>query len=131
MKLNLDCVRDILLTLESENTLFCCHVKNFVHSDSLSSYSEDELLYCCLRLYEGRYINLSLLEGYTTDSPLEYCIEYVYGLTFTGHQFLESIREPERFKKVKNICSKVTSGSFSIISSVASTLLSEQLKTLL
>lgn len=64
MKLDINCVRDILLTIESINYPVCIPRKEFC--SRINNYSENEIEYCCLKLYEGNYIMLYIPKEYPT-----------------------------------------------------------------
>lgn len=49
----------------------------------------------------------------------------VFDITFPGHQFLETIRENRVWNKTKGILGKVGSSSFSLISQIATSLLTD------
>lgn len=112
MKLNQDCVRDLLLYLE-ENLTLVDHLS--VENISLKNYSRDELLYTADKLYEAGYINCIRKIYDTTD-----LIILVSSITYEGHQFLDNIRDDKVFAKTKSILSKFKSVSIEIISETAS-----------
>lgn len=113
MKLNHDCVRDVLLFIEtnfddvytSENSL---NIK-------IKNYSSQEINYACLKLLEAGFIN-------GNPQPDSKCpsFMFVFSLTWRGHQFLDNIRVDESWKKTKSIISKIGSASLNIVSQVAS-----------
>ena len=112
MKLNQDCVRDLLLYLE-ENLTLVDHLS--VENISLKNYSRDELLYTADKLYEAGYINCIRKIYDTTD-----LIILVSSITYEGHQFLDNIRDDKDIKKTKSILSKFKSVSIEIIHETAS-----------
>lgn len=120
MKLDIACVRDILLYVESlpfnsMATIMQLHEK-YPH------YSDEELEYNCLKLIEGQY-----LEGITVsvrNSPLPR-IKCILCMTFEGHQFLETIRPETIFEKTKNALSNVGTFSFDVVTKVGTTYLSQ------
>lgn len=112
MKLNQDCVRDLLLYLE-ENLTLNDHLS--VENISLKNYSRDELLYTADKLYEAGYINCMRKIYDTTD-----LIILISSITYEGHQFLDNIRDDKVFAKTKSILSKFKSVSIAVISETAS-----------
>lgn len=112
MKLNQDCVRDLLLYLE-ENLTLNDHLS--VENISLKNYSRDELLYTADKLYEAGYINCMRKIYDTTD-----LIILISSITYEGHQFLDNIRDDKVFAKTKAILSKFKSVSIEVISETAS-----------
>ncbi|WP_297711076.1 DUF2513 domain-containing protein [Dysosmobacter sp.] len=105
MKLNHDCVRDVLLAVEAapfENT----------YPEQLQSmlpqYSEDELVYTCLKLDEAGYLNAQF-DQYL-GGHLVLC--WIESMTFNGHEFLDTIRDDTNWGKVKDTAKKA--GVFSM-----------------
>lgn len=123
MKLNPDCVRDILLAVES-----LPDVKHFFLFDSESiselfpRYSHEEVMYH-LRQCE---LNDFLLHP-SHDSNYE--TYTVYDLTPKGHQFLANIRENKIWNGVKSIAGKIGSTSLDSIVQIASNVISELIKS--
>lgn len=118
MKLDVDCVRAVLFELEklpfnSETNILRMH-------NSIPGFSQDEIEYACLKLHEADFVELS------TVHTLGNCVPRVCsitGLTFKGHEFLEQIREPSRWEKVKEVAKNVGSYSLPILSDIAKELL--------
>lgn len=107
MKLNPDCIRDILLTVE--NNEFGGYFTLTSLRNKLSQYSIEELHYCCLKLNEADYLDLITAPMMRTHIP---GIKAIYDLTFEGHEFLEDIKSDSNWNKTKDIAKKV--GSFSL-----------------
>lgn len=98
LRLNHDCVRDLLLTIEEGLPLDAMALTTELNQhESLRKYEYDELVYCILRLREAGYIETV---GQDLTSKVGRVIK-VRGLTYSGHLFLDNIREPSRWKKVK------------------------------
>lgn len=95
MKLNCDCVRDVLLQLEE---LLVCEqnddgfsfkpVKLKDLNEKFSDkYSNDEILYTICKLKDGKYIKAKTIDA---NSKVVYC--EVSEITNEGHMFLDTIR---------------------------------------
>lgn len=114
MKLNLDCMRDILIEMEK------CGLNQRLPfrklQRALANYSADELQYNSAKLFEAGMIDATAvnLDGLSTP----YIAELV-DITFPGHQFLEKIRDHDRFIKTKSIASTLRDFSLSAIASIA------------
>lgn len=97
MKLNPDCVRDVLLYVESNTDLkHFASISPSQMPDELSKYSADEVM------YHIKQAELSAL----LDVPSWYLdggclIKY---LLPEGHQFLANIREDNNWNKTKRYC---------------------------
>ena len=112
MKLNQDCIRDLLLYLE-ENLKLNDYLS--ISNISLKNYSSEELLYTADKLYEAGYLKCSRKVYDNTDLMI-----FVSSITYTGHQFLDNIRDDKVFAKTKSILSGFKSVSIDIISETAS-----------
>ncbi len=118
MKLNYDCLRQILLGIErdlnwdDDLNYYCLNLDSFVQG--LEDFSKAEIAYA---LKMG--IEADLINGYIKDC--DSCILDIicYGLTYEGHQFLDTVRENKIWKKTKEILSSVGGASLSVITSVA------------
>ena len=114
MRLNPDCVRDILLTIE-EVTDF----NNFweYSSDSsfkrLEPYSHSEIIY-----HISQCEKASLIDGVESFDDGESI--NVGDLTPSGHEFLANIRSESMWNTVKDVGKKVGSSSLSSLLQIAS-----------
>lgn len=115
MKLNQECIRDLLLYLE--DNLSYKHDIN-INGLKLKEYSEEELIYTAERLIEANLISCVCAKGF--DIP----VIIARSITYSGHQFLDNIRDDGVWKETKKITSKVASTSIQIISDIASQVIS-------
>lgn len=113
MQLTPDCIRDVLLELETFH-IGAYKVDSF--QNCLLHYSSEQILYTLIKLYEGGYINAQLVRS--SDGQL---ITFrVYDMTFQGHEFLEKIRSDTVWdQKLKPVFTTIGSMSLEVISSVA------------
>lgn len=149
MRLNLDCVRDVLLTVErcivvDDNG--CVHMvgcaasydeefgymsdnimwTKLIDQPELVAYTKADILYTLLKLIEAEYISVHKYYGvpnehlyYFTDND---------GITFSGHQFLANIRDKGVWTKVKQILSKHgADAALSVVSGVATEVITRAL----
>lgn len=107
MKLNLDCVRDILITVE--NAKYEEHLTFDTLHERLPNYSDEDLHYCLVKLDES-----GLLEVVTVPVTRQHLpgIKSIHYLTMSGHDFLENIKSDNVWNKTKSIAKNI--GSFSI-----------------
>lgn len=136
MKLNYDCVRDVLLTLENElsieessysldedeETYFSfsfIDVNGLSKIENLKKYNKKDIFYAVNKLDEAGLIEAEPTSGDDT------CGYLISDITYLGHEFLQSIKSDTVWNDVKSISKKVGSMSFPIISSIASSLLSK------
>ena len=124
MKLNPDCIRDILFAIEDLSTY-----GSFLTSDQLlntkflSNYSNEEVLYHLNQLYLSNYIivpkKYKLIEG----------TFFVNDLSPLGHEFISNIRKNTNWNKVKSISKEVGSETLTSLKSIAETVISTAIKT--
>ena len=126
MKLNYDCVRSVLLTVEKSKTideelnLNPLAVETIF--EQLPKYEDSEILYTIEKLKEAGYIN----------AVLHFAAEHfingaVSSITYSGHEYLDNIREPEVWRKVKTMLKNAGDITLPLISQAAQLLIGSQL----
>jgi hypothetical protein len=126
MKLNYDCVRSVLLTVEKSKTideelnLNPLTVETIF--EQLPKYEDNEILYTIEKLKEAGYINAALhfAAGHFIDGA-------VSSITYSGHEYLDNIREPEVWRKVKAMLKNAGATTLPLISQAAQMLIGSQL----
>jgi hypothetical protein len=124
MKLDIECVRDILLTIEAQTDFVQISTHNF--ASLLPQYSLNQIIYACWRLYEGGYINLFLFYPPNQSTPIIRCIG---DLTFQGHEFLADIKPKSNWEKLSGAFKQSGSASFKAVANVAIDVGTEVLKS--
>lgn len=114
MRLNHDCVRDLLLTIESSEKQDYLHFEEIKDSPLMKSYQSDEIIYCFKKLLEKKFVNGQSFKGDGVTFGF-----VVADLTWDGHEFLDNIRDNHVWKETKAISSKVASASLSVLADVA------------
>lgn len=114
MQLNIDCVRDILLSVEAKDfgkifTVDCL-------LEILPQYQEDEITYACLKLGEAGMLDISAAKYLGSEVP---GIKSIRELTYSGHQFLENIKSDNNWSKTKEIAKSVGSSSIDTVKQIA------------
>lgn len=108
MKLNPDCVRDVLLYLEKELPMEGYLLgKEIASNINSNEYSTDDILYTLTKLKEGRLINAS-----ETKASNKLIVIKVSSITYVGHQYLEDIRSPKAWDFAKKKAEEM--GSYSL-----------------
>ena len=119
MKLNHDCIRATLLAIESMDYIIedndneiCFEAISFNEivkcmNKRKEKYSRIEIFYTLHNLEQGGYISASC--GYS----------FVNYITYSGHQFLDTVRDSAVWSSTKSIVSKVASVSLSVVENVA------------
>ncbi|MEI4616388.1 DUF2513 domain-containing protein [Bacillus cereus] len=115
MKLNHDCVRSILLELEEKLALGQhIHLNQLKEFNTFNKYDENESIYAILKLVEAGYINGS----YQFDGDEIYALG-IGSITFSGHEFLDTIRDSKVWAKTKELTKKLSSVPLSVLSATA------------
>ncbi|WP_315074198.1 DUF2513 domain-containing protein [uncultured Clostridium sp.] len=120
MKLNPDCVRDILFTVEEHSTLDRGVNYPDEELEKLSDYSKDEILYHIKQCeLSGLVTEVSWFLGGTC---------YISYLSPIGHEFLADIRSDTNWNKTKDVAKKVGSFSLSTLKDISAQVIAEVIK---
>lgn len=126
MKLNYDCIRSVLLYLEKtlafDEDLKIQTVTLEEMFENLPKYDNADILYSVSKLNEAGYISAQLIfagGGFVSG--------YVSDITYSGHEFLEKVRDNKLWGNVKKTLSKLGTTGLSLIGEAAGALLSKQL----
>lgn len=98
MVLNYDCIRDILIFLESRSG--DTRMGDFMNELN-SAYSEEEIMYAIRNLNDIKYIHAKI-SNYDNVPTLIFCS----GITMDGHKYLNAVRNDTVWKKTKEQFSK-------------------------
>ncbi|PHL20883.1 DUF2513 domain-containing protein [Enterococcus faecium] len=122
MKLNQDCVRDILLELEKKLDLNTQLYKNdLLTFSSYEKYGEKDFFYTLLKLTEAGYLNAKVTAG--ANNPV-FSVN-ISSISWKGHEFLDSVRDNEVWKQTKSIIFKFSSVSITTIENIASNVITQ------
>lgn len=138
MRLDMDCVRDVLLCIEENTGLrkFCIFIDTGLTASAkfvgnatephdyqqmlLTKYDNDKLIY-----HVHYCIEADLLQQTNTSTPYKICIA---DLTPKGHSFIENVRDNKVWTGVKGIAAKVGSKSLDAVIQIASNVITELIK---
>ena len=97
MKRNMDLVRLILLKIEAEHKL------SEIENIAIPGFDQETIAYHCEMLFQA-----GLISEYKTFEPLKgvFLGFSVGGLTWSGHDFLEKIRDESVWGKTKEVIKK-------------------------
>lgn len=125
MRLEFDCVRDILLTVEDIVTLEtpCFINQNYQQYERLKKYDFSVLA------YHVHQCALSELFTETQFDELWNC--KIIDLSPKGHEYIGNIRSDNVWSKVKNVIAKIGGVALSMVPEIASPILSAQIQSLL
>lgn len=132
MKLNPDCIRDVMLTLEEElsikldgpewNRKFCfqpMRIERLVKMvQDKAWYEAIDIIYSAVQLKEDGYI-IALEDPSVRDRSNIIALNEIVSITPKGHTFIASVYHQDNWKKIKPILGKVGSISLSVIETVS------------
>lgn len=129
MKLNIDCIRDVLIFLEENLEINDDLEIKFQNLHAICNglegkYEKPEIAYTLLQLKEGGYIQAQSFMGNGIISNI-----IVSSITYEGHQFIESIRSETVFEEVKIRLGKIGVFALNIIQKVAIDYITSLIKT--
>ena len=90
MRLNLDCVRDVLLAVEEKP--YGEYLTLDALARQIASFTITDVAYTCIKLKEGGLLQVETAYKPGCKIPL---ILKIWDLTFDGHKFLEKIRNDD------------------------------------
>lgn len=110
MRINNECVRDILFVIEeNSNSKDACYMMGAKNKyQKLANYDSDKLT------YHLRYLKMKGL----IFNPDEKLIDS-FDLSPSGHEFLANVRDENNWKKIKDASSSIGFASLKIISAIA------------
>lgn len=119
MKLNSDCVREVLLTCEEVPINSHTPLETFFSQKRLEKYSSDEIAYSMKKLVEAGFIDFKTVRVWGGPDFDGIFLD----ITWNGHQFLDAIRSDTVWAKTKEkISSTVGSTSLQVMGTLASTI---------
>ncbi len=119
MKRDMELVRKLLLHIEEE------HVYDTIASSDITieGYSESQIGYHLHIMAAGGLIDAKEAPAFGDDM---YYLE-VEGITWYGHEFLDSVRDEGVWSGVKSALKPIGSASFEVIKNLAVALIAKQL----
>lgn len=118
MKLNPDCIRDILLFVEENvnNDILYISEENYKDFGHISKYTYEEIEY-----HTQQVAMYGFLSKFKNDLSEGFIFHM---LSPTGHEFLENIRNEENWKQTKGVAKHAGSFSLNVLSNIASEVVS-------
>lgn len=123
MKLKPDCIRDVLLYLESElevdltkHNFTKINLEQLKDHFSCIIYNEEDIWYTVYNLKEIRFIDGRINDG--GSHKMMFC--EIENITWNGHQFLNTIRPTSVWEATKSGASKLGIMSVSALSMISS-----------
>jgi Hypothetical protein (DUF2513) len=123
LRLDQDCVRDLLLELEDKlmfnQTIF---LHQFEQLTVIKNHGMESCLYTLQRLLEAKYLNATI--QYSSNEIYQIVIS---SLTWDGHQFLDTIRDNDVWRSTKEATKTLSSTSLTILSTLATEFLKKKI----
>lgn len=120
MKLNPDCIRDILLYVESKIDSSVCSIEYEKLIEALPHYDENTLHYHVNQISKSDLVDSVF---YFDDKP-----QFISDLSPSGHEFLANIRSQSNWNKTKSIATALGISSLTAIKEISIQVVSELIK---
>lgn len=124
MKLNPDCIRDILLLIEDQPFEQLLQFNDL--QTQLNDYTYEELTYTCLKLNEA-----GLIKAVIANFDNHIHVEFIQDLTFSGHEFLNNIQSDNVWNQTKDVLSKIGTTSVNSITFIANQVIAALIKKIM
>lgn len=112
MKLDPDCLRDILLLVEEKSSFeSMLSSSDFINSDLEKRYGTEKIFY---HIRQAAMSNLITKVTWTMDPDF-----FFSDLTPEGHKFINDIRNEQNWKKTKSVAKSIGSFSLDALKSIA------------
>ena len=111
MRLNIECVRDILLFIEKSTDNDSLSVSSEKIISALTDYSNSDIYYHIRQIHKYKYVDNVF---YADNEPL-----IIGGLTPDGRDFVDNIRDNKVWSYTKKALSSISSVSLPILGSLA------------
>lgn len=118
MKRNMDLVREILLSAEA---LEHGYVND---APKIDGYTEDQVGHHVYLMEQAGLVEAADSSSLESDSPIALLIS----VTWQGHDFLDSVRDPEIWKQTKDIAERAGGYSIALLGDLAKGLIKTQIK---
>lgn len=126
MRLDPDCVRDVLLAVEAAKADE--HISPRTLHDALPQYSESEIEYTCLILDDGGFLKATNVQLPGQDRP---GVKSIIRLTYRGHEFIAKTRDVERWHGIMKALPAIRNYSIDAINAVAEGMTSSAISALI
>lgn len=123
MKLNYDCLRDVLIALEKHSDISnVISYERFSSFDETKQYQQSEITYSLLKLKEAGFIDSDNRWYDNEPHPM------VSDITYSGHEFLNNIRDSNIWSDTKKKANEVSTAiSITLLGELAVSLIKQKL----
>lgn len=124
MKLEVDLVRQLLLHIEEDADRPISDLDNI----EIEGWTEEQIQYHVVLLAEAGFIEASVNGVPDNEDPsLAHVIYSVRRLTYKGHEFLDTVRDPAIWRKVKEKAKAAGAMTLPVIAQVGAAFIKSQL----
>lgn len=124
MKLNPDCIRDLLFAIEDLSTPDKLILSTELsQTNSLSKYSNDEIIYHLQQLDWSGYIVTPAKNKFIDGTFL------ITDLSPLGHEFISDVRKDTNWNKVKSISKEVGTSTLTSLKTIAENVISSAISS--
>lgn len=115
MRIDNDCIRDILFVIEKNSTIEnpCSFHNASARYVELSVYDDQKIQYHLRNLLMANMIFIP--DEYSKYPMYDFWVD----LTPSGHEFLENVREDNNWNKIKSVSSSIGFASLKIITAIS------------
>lgn len=141
MKINEDCIRDILIYLTDNLKVEVEVLENHAHFEKIyantviraldAEYDKENVWYSLYNLAELGYIEGMDVNEIRKNNGHNFSSMHIFNVSFRGHQFLETIRPETVWEQTKNIVSRVGVHTLGFIEDTAQKVAVESAKHLI
>lgn len=124
MKLNPDCIRDVMLEVEKSWEIYeedsgalamgCIEIGEIFQA--LPDYDKKDIFYSIYNLDQAGYLDVETI--FADGGIVYHCV--INSMTYQGHEFLDQIRDPKHWNAIKGGLSAVRNYSLDAINAIAS-----------
>lgn len=124
MKLNTDCIREVMLQVEKEHIFTVtddglivryCFPADTLY-EKLPQFTKEEIFYTVFNLEQAGYLDVDI--QWAGGGIVFNCT--INHMTYAGHEFLDRIRDPKHWSVIKGGLSAVRNYSLDAINAIAS-----------
>ncbi|WP_027638634.1 DUF2513 domain-containing protein [Clostridium cadaveris] len=126
MKLNPDCIREVLTYIEENQTYVKGTLQRLHDTDicnEITKFSRSDVLYSIKQLS-----NSNMLDSHIIKTAADSYIIYIFDITPSGHEFLANIRTDNVWNQTKKIANKVGSFSLDVLTKISVSIVTELIK---
>lgn len=126
MRLNPDCIREVLTYIEENQTYVNGSLHRLYDSDicnEITNFSRDDVRYSIKQLS-----NSGMLDSEILKTSADSYIIHIFDITPSGHEFLSNIRTDKVWNQTKKVANKIGSFSLDALTKISVAIITELIK---